>query len=248
MHIEDHGPDGAPPVLLLHGGGVAGWMWRPLLERFAPGHRLIIPDLPGHGRGSGEPYVSHQETVDALITALEKVGEPVSVMGFSLGGQLAVLLAAGRPDLVERVMVISAQAEPLARPGPALGLISATARMAQWRWFGKIQAKALFVPQELLEEYLDTSANLSKPTLLAATGANLRFVPPPEWSRFPGPAVVLAGQDENRLVLDSARVLHESLPGSELELVEGCGHGIPLQRPDWLNERARTWLARDSAN
>lgn len=245
VHIENRGPAGAPPVLLLHGGGVAGWMWRSLGERLSQDHRVIVPDLPGHGRSSDEPYLSHAATANALAAVLEEVGTPVSVIGFSLGGQLAVLLAATRPDLVERVMVISAQAEPFARPGLTLALIGATARLGRWRWFAKLQAKEFFVPEELLEEYLETSKYLSKQVLVASVGENIRFVPPPEWPRFAGPAVVLVGQRENRLVSGSARVLHEALPGSELEVVEGCGHGIPFQRPEWLEKRARVWLTAE---
>lgn len=241
VHTEIHGPDGAPPVLLLHGGGVAGWMWRPLGERLAADHQLIVPDLPGHGESLDDPYLVHGVTVDALEALLEELGTPVSVVGFSLGGQLAVLLAAERPDLVERVMVISAQARPLPRPGPVLGLVRATAPMGSWTWFARLQAKELFVPDELFEDYLRTTRNLSRESLVNALGENIRFVPPPEWSRFPGAAVVLAGQKERALVLDSARTLHEALPGSELEFVEGCGHGIPFQRPAWLAERVRAW-------
>lgn len=55
-----------PPVLLIHGGGVAGWMWESLRERLEPDYAVLVPDLPGHDRSADEPYVLHTDTVAAL--------------------------------------------------------------------------------------------------------------------------------------------------------------------------------------
>ncbi|MFG3439246.1 alpha/beta fold hydrolase [Nonomuraea sp. NPDC047897] len=242
MHVETYGPVDAPPVLLLHGGGVAGWMWEPLRERLAPDHRLIVPDLPGHDRSAGDPYHSHARTVEALTEVLGKVGGRASVAGFSLGAQLTVLLAAHAPALVERVMVVSAQAKPSAAPGLTLGLLGATAGLASRKRFATLQARTLFIPDELLDDYVRTSASVSKQTLLTAVGENIRFTVPPGWARFPGKASILAGERERGFMRESARVLHDALPGSELEIVAGCGHGIPLQRPDWFAQRVSGWL------
>lgn len=60
MHHETSGPPGATPLLLLHGGGVAGWMWEPLRAHLDPVRRVIVPDLPGHGRSATEDYASHE--------------------------------------------------------------------------------------------------------------------------------------------------------------------------------------------
>ena len=65
MHHETTGRAGTPPLLLLHGGGVAGWMWEPLRGHLDPARRVIVPDLPGHGRSATADYVSHEETVAA---------------------------------------------------------------------------------------------------------------------------------------------------------------------------------------
>jgi pimeloyl-ACP methyl ester carboxylesterase len=229
-------------VLLLHGGGVAGWMWEPVREHLAHDHRLIVPDLPGHDRSAGETYHSHARTVEALTGVLDEVGGRASVAGFSLGAQLTVLLAANAPALVERVMVVSAQAKPSAAPGLTLGLLGATAGLAGLERFAKLQAKTLFIPDTLLDDYVRTSASVSKQTLLTAVGENIRFTVPPGWARFPRKALILAGGRERGFMRQSAHVLHDALPGSELEVVEGCGHGIPLQRPDWFAQRVSGWL------
>jgi pimeloyl-ACP methyl ester carboxylesterase len=55
MHVASFGPDRAPRLLLLHGGGVAGWMWKSLRHRLESDYQLLIPDLPGHGQSSDAP-------------------------------------------------------------------------------------------------------------------------------------------------------------------------------------------------
>ncbi|WP_197430155.1 alpha/beta fold hydrolase [Auraticoccus cholistanensis] len=243
MHVEESGPPAAPRMLLLHGGGVAGWMWRPAARRLATSHRVIVPDLPGHGRSAGEPYRSSQHTVDAVAALLGSGAGPVAVVGFSLGGQLAVLLAAQHPGLVEQVVVVSAQARPMRFAGAALRLVGLTAPLARRRWFAQLQARALAVPPDLLADYLTTSVTTSRTDLVAAVGANLAFVPPPAWSRYPGRVLVLVGARERRLLQASARDLAAAAPHGELEVVPGCGHGVPLQAPGWFADRVAGWLA-----
>jgi pimeloyl-ACP methyl ester carboxylesterase len=243
MITNSFGPATGKPVLLLHGGGVAGWMWTSLRQDLETSHRVLVPDLPGHGESAGEPYLSHAATIEALAQLLVAGNtRPVAVIGFSLGAQLAIELAAAHPELVDRVMVVSAQAKPLPLVGPTLALLGLAAPLASRRWFARLQAKELFIPEDLLEAYIATSAGIGRESLLAAVEANLRFGLPESWSSFPGRALVLAGEKERAVMRDSARAIHAALPGSELELVHGCGHGIPLQRPDWFNARAAAWL------
>lgn len=233
MYVLEAGDVHAPALVLLHGGGVAGWMWRPVLERLGTTAHVIVPDLPGHGRSAGEAYRSHEETVQAVARVLEeRAPHGAMVAGFSLGAQLAILLAATRPDLVTDAVIVSAQAEPLRFPRATLGLLAATAPLARQRWFARLQAKELFIPEELLADYLRDSARMSRATLLASVGENVRFTLPAGWADFKNPALVMVGERERKLMHDSARAIHGSLPGSRLISVPDCGHGIPLQRPD----------------
>ncbi len=171
--------------------------------------------------------MSHEETVAALVPLLEQETQPATVVGFSLGAQLAVLLAARRPDLVADAVVISAQAEPLRAVGPTLALLRLTAGLARNERFARLQARELFIPDALLPRYLETSAAISRTTLLRAVEENLRFTPPPAWRAHPGTALILVGAEEKPMMRRSAALLDRVHPRSTLEVAEGCGHGIP---------------------
>jgi pimeloyl-ACP methyl ester carboxylesterase len=232
------------PVLLLHGGGVAGWMWDSLRERLEPNHAVLVPDLPGHGRSADEPYVSHTETIAALTHVLSSTvpGRPVTVIGFSLGAQLGIQLASTHPALVSQAIIVSAQAKAMTFTDFTLLALGVSAPLARRRWFAKLQARELFIPPHMVEDYISTSAGITKETLLATVGDNMRFTLPGEWSAFRGRVLVMVGGKERRLMLDSAELIHAAVPGSELSVVDGCGHGIPLQRPEWFNDRVARWL------
>ena len=243
MHVATFGDPAGRPLLLLHGGGVAGWMWEPVRTHIGSGVRAIVPDLPGHGRSTDATYDSHAITVAALAGVLQKVGRPATVVGFSLGAQLTVQLAADFPELVRNVVVISAQAMPMRMTRPTLALLGATAGLASKEWFARLQARQLFIPDELLADYVRTSAAISRETLLRSVEENLRFTPPASWRTYTGAASILVGVGEKSLMKRSAALLHDSLPHSTLEAVDGCGHGIPLQRPAWLARRIEAMLS-----
>lgn len=245
VYTATSGLDDGPTVLLLHGGGVAGWMWDSLRKHLEPTHAVLVPDLPGHGQSADEAYVPHSATVDALVGSLSGVpGRPAAVVGFSLGAQLAIELASEHPQLVDQLVLVSAQTKEMPLSTLALRALAVTAPLARRRWFAKLQARALFIPPHLLEHYVSTSAGITKQTLLAAVGSNLEFELPVRWSSFPGRVLVMAGADERRMMRESAATIKHSLPSSELEIVRGCGHGIPLKHPAWFDERVSAWLAR----
>jgi pimeloyl-ACP methyl ester carboxylesterase len=101
------GGDG-PPVILLHGLGGAAVNWTLLAPLLARGHRVVAPDLPGHGRsgklaglGDLRPFADVVEAVGEREEAL-----PAAVVGHSLGGVVALRLAVDRPEAVRALVLV----------------------------------------------------------------------------------------------------------------------------------------------
>jgi pimeloyl-ACP methyl ester carboxylesterase len=110
-HNED-APADAPVVVMLHGFTGSKDNWYPLAERLRGRYRLLIPDLPGWGDSERQAdadygYAAQAARVDAFIRALSP-GRPVVLLGHSMGGGIAALVAARYPADVARVGLLDA--------------------------------------------------------------------------------------------------------------------------------------------
>jgi pimeloyl-ACP methyl ester carboxylesterase len=96
-----------PPLLLVHGLMVTGEMFETVVERFATRHRVIVPDLRGHGRSRRlpPPYTARQLAAD-LRRLLDHLGiESAAVLGYSQGGAIAQQLALDDPKQCNRLVL-----------------------------------------------------------------------------------------------------------------------------------------------
>jgi pimeloyl-ACP methyl ester carboxylesterase len=98
-----------PPLVLIHGLGGSAANWTLLAPLLARRHRVLVPDLPGHG-GSGptrapEGLASLADVIGAVMDVHEMAPSPV--VGHSLGGDVAVRLAARRPDAVSALVLMA---------------------------------------------------------------------------------------------------------------------------------------------
>jgi pimeloyl-ACP methyl ester carboxylesterase len=112
----------APPALLLHGWLDNAGSFAPL-ARLLPGRRLWVPDLPGHGRSGHRPpgtwyhFVDYISDVLALADALGLAR--FDLIGHSMGGAIATLVAASFPERIRKLSLIEALG-PLARPADSV--------------------------------------------------------------------------------------------------------------------------------
>src|SRR3990172_1237422 len=98
-----------PPILLLHPAGFFGAVWVSQLARLR-GHRLLAPDLPGHGLSGAFDYrgvdLRRKFVVDATAILDELEIDQAAVVGNSLGGMYALWLALAAPERVSRVAIV----------------------------------------------------------------------------------------------------------------------------------------------
>ncbi len=99
-----------PTFVLVHGAWHGGWCWEPVQQLLqADGHRVIAPDLPGHGDDDTDPgAVSLSLYVDHLQGVIEKQPEPVVLVGHSLGGLSISAVASALPDRVAAMVYLAA--------------------------------------------------------------------------------------------------------------------------------------------
>lgn len=103
-HLEVRRYGEGPPLVALHGFTLTGAQFEPLGTHL--GRSILAPDLPGHG-GTRVAPVDLSTTTAALALWLEGLDPPLPVLGYSMGGRIALSLALDRPDVVERLVVVS---------------------------------------------------------------------------------------------------------------------------------------------
>src|SRR3954447_25762279 len=114
LHYEEHGA--GEPLVLLHGGIGAGAMFAPILPDLTAGRRVITIDLQGHGGTADVDRPLRAELMaDDIAALLDHLGiHQADVMGYSLGGKVALRIAIQHPDKVRRLVVVSV---PFSRAG-----------------------------------------------------------------------------------------------------------------------------------
>jgi pimeloyl-ACP methyl ester carboxylesterase len=107
---------GTPTVVAVHGITSNAWVWDPLAHHLLGGAQIVAVDLAGRGRSYkvGGPYGLRRHA-DDIATVIEALGEPVRLVGHSMGAFVALLVAEARPDLVLDVICVDG-GTPLAAP------------------------------------------------------------------------------------------------------------------------------------
>ena len=128
LYYESHGS--GRPLVLLHGGLGSGEMFGPILPTLAADHRVILPDLQGHGRTADiDRPIEPALMADDIAALIDELGlDRPDVVGYSLGGGVAMHLAFRYPDRIRRLVAASANvrrdaipAEMLAQQGQVSG-------------------------------------------------------------------------------------------------------------------------------
>lgn len=117
LSLVDYGGSGSP-ILLLHGLAGHGEEWAETAAWLRDGYRVVAMDMRGHGYSERRPAdVSVHALVEDAVAAIDLIRPPVVLVGQSLGGIIALLVAAERPDLVAALVMI--EASPAGMAGSA---------------------------------------------------------------------------------------------------------------------------------
>jgi 2-succinyl-6-hydroxy-2,4-cyclohexadiene-1-carboxylate synthase len=253
-----------PPLLLLHGFTGRGSGWGSHATAFARRFRVIVVDLPGHGRSGipGDPRrASVERSADDLAAVLGDVtATPSHVLGYSLGARIALRLAIAHPGSVRRLVLES----------PSSGIADAAARaervaadearavrlerdgidafVAEWEREPVFASHATMPPAR--RDRLRAERLHNRPAGLAASlrGAGQGAMEPLH-DRLRGvaaPTLVLAGALDPA-GRDRAEAIATGIPGARLEIIDGAGHTPHLETPRIFRTLATAFLEEDPA-
>jgi pimeloyl-[acyl-carrier protein] methyl ester esterase len=225
-------------------------LWFPVVPRLTGRYRLHLVDLPGHGYSETlmtPPPLSLQRVIEAAGPAIEKASAaaPLTILGWSLGGQIALEWARLEPERVRAIVLMCTTPSFVQRPGWTRAMTRATlSQFGDELTLAYRQTLQRFVLLQLQGSEHTREALASLRSQLFARGE-----PSPKTLRdwleliastdlrgsigtISQPALVIAGDRDTIAPAGAGRWLASALPGASLAIIPGSGHAPFLSHPD----------------
>ncbi len=255
-----------PLLVMIHGIAGSSSTWVPAMPLLAERYTVIAPDLLGHGE-SAKPRGDYSlgAYASGIRDLLGVLGhERATVVGHSLGGGIAMQFAYQFPQMAERLVLVASgglgkEVTPLLRaltvPGTEYVLPFVLRRElhdvlgAAGRVVGRFGVRA----DPFLTEVWQAWARLTDVRAQRAFIHTIRAVIDIAGQRVSArdrlylahevPTMIVWGDRDQVIPASHGHIAHELIPGSRLEVVEGAGHFLPIERPELLDRLLRDFLA-----
>ena len=234
MRYVEYGNQNPETIILLHGGGLSWWNYRDVAQLLSDRFHVVLPILDGHA-GSDSPFTSVEDNAARIIAHIDQYfgGKVLAICGLSLGGQITVEMLTQRPDTCRFALFESTLVKPsklthaLIKPtfGMSYGLI-------KQKWFAKMQAAYLGIPQKLFDDYYRDTCKISKEDMIAFLESNSAYSIKPALRDAQAKVHIVFGSKEQSSIRTSGKLLNRMIPDSTLESLPGYNHGdLSLNHP-----------------
>ncbi len=256
---------GGPRIAFLHGLFGQGRNWTQIAKALAgadgSGARSTLVDLPDHGRSPWSDEFSFAAYADAVAATLRAVDPdaPWMVVGHSLGGKTAMLLALQHPDLVARLVVVDIAPKGYGSLERFSGYIEEMQRLPLAELANRADAEARFEePDAGVKAFLLQNlrrdgdswrwqANLDLFAADAARGEGSVIAGWPDEARdlapFEGPVLWVAGAESPYITEDDLPAMQRLFPKVRQLSVKGATHWVHTDAPDVVSEALRRFVA-----
>lgn len=262
LSIEHRGQ--GMPILCLHGHPGTGRCMRVFTDALSPNFQTLAPDLRGYGRSrTATPFAMEQHLED-LSALLSQLDQPCLVLGWSLGGILAMELALKHPTQIAGLMLVSTAARPVGRH-PAItwqdNVLTGIAGVINWlvpgwSWnistFGQRSLFRYLVSQHSAQAYgriaregtpafIQTSALANRALNTALRQGYNRLG---ELHRIHQPCLMLAAANDVHITPEASRETAVTLPNCEWYLYDNVAHLMPWEIGEQISSDIQHWLRR----
>jgi len=235
------------PVVFLHGWPTWAEVWLPVAEMIGDRHPWIAVDLPCQGKSSLLPkgdrgLPSYRRALGAFLDALAL--PPLAVVGNSMGGSLAIMLALDRPAQVARVAVLDAAGLNAKFPGRTVRmyapfLLPCFLRAPGPKSVRKLLTKAVFHDPRLADDgWVETVVAAWKPSdrrrALMDSGFALRRKEASVFADLPklqAPTLVLSGREDVQFPWPTAEAASRRIPHARFAAIDAAGHFPMVEKP-----------------
>jgi pimeloyl-ACP methyl ester carboxylesterase len=220
MYYAVFNKDGQEPVILLHGGLVSSDEWGFEVPLLSKTHKVIVVDSRGHGRSSmsDKPFGYNLMTSDVLQLMDYLKIEKASIVGWSDGGVIGLILAYKYPERVNKLFTYGANYNLSGyKTEPTDSVLAA-------RFMEKVQSN-----YRKLSPKPDSFAEFRK--ALGKMYSNEPDLNPTDIKIIKAPTVIACGQYEQFITLEHFQELTRLIPNAKLVILPNVSHGGPLQDP-----------------
>lgn len=238
----------APGLLIAHGLYGSARNWGVISKRLSDSRQVVAVDMRNHGSSPWFETHSYPEMADDLATVLDGLDGPFDVLGHSMGGKAAMVLALTRPDLVNRLIV--ADIAPVTYSHSQIQYIEAMKSVDLSRiesrsdvnaqLEGKVDNPALisFFTQSI--DIKEKQWRLNLETLGAEMPKIMSF--PDISGHYDGKVMFLTGADSDYVTREHRPKIRALFPKAQFVKIPEAGHWLHADRPRAFEAAIRTWL------
>ncbi|MDP1669963.1 alpha/beta fold hydrolase [Phaeovulum sp.] len=252
LNLVSHGAPGAlPPLLIVHGLFGSARNWGVIARRLAEGRQVLAVDMRNHGDSKWSAAHGYAELADDLAKVIAANGGQADVLGHSMGGKAAMLLALGDPARVRRLVV--ADIAPVAYGHSQRHLVAAMRALDLEGLSLRSDADrrmALSVPDAAVRAFLlqslDLKATLARWKLnLAALDAEMERITgwPNTTGQFAGSVLFVKGALSDYIRPEHHAAILALFPAARFSEIAGAGHWLHADAPREFEEIVRDFLA-----
>ena len=227
MNYREFGAENRDTLILLHGGGLSWWNYRAEAELLQSDYRVILPILDGHA-GSDRPFASIESNAAEILSFIdENLGGSVLLLGgLSLGAQIVLEMLCQRKNVCRYALVESAAVLPDRLTHALIAPVFGTSYgLTRNKSFARLQFRSLHIRPALFEDYWRDTREIQKADMIAFLKANTGYALKASVSACAAETHVIAGGKENRRMQQSAKLLGETIPESDVNILPGLYHG-----------------------
>jgi pimeloyl-ACP methyl ester carboxylesterase len=224
LYYEDYGAKNGIPLIFIHGGAWTNrWcsqIWKPQVDHFKDKRRVVLFDLRGYGQSDKpqEQYTMRRFSEDLFFLMKNLAIEKAIIVGYSIGGRIALRFVLDHQEMVERLVVISQAARRISFVNRLLLPLLLDFQMRN-------------LPPDGTPEYVIRSSWSSAFKSDFST----------ELAKIQVPTLIILGSKEKKLteqnLVNEAKYMKENISNSKLIIIEGADHDHPVKMPE------RTWQA-----
>lgn len=241
---------GRPPLLIVHGLYGSARNWGVIAKRLSDRRQVIAVDLRNHGDSPWNPAHDYPDLAGDLAEIIDEIGSPADVIGHSMGGKAAMVLALTRPDLVARLVVADIAPKayshtqlPFIEKMRQVDLETLTRRSEAAEQLGALGVGPAL--QSFFTQSLDVAGKRWKLNLDALADNMPRIMSFPDISEcYDGPALFLTGAESDYVTRDDRPRIKTLFPNARFTALPGAGHWLHADKPREFEAAVRVFLDR----